>query len=211
MTCKIRAIRVRDVPRVLAIEWEAFPDDPWTSATGKGWLARMTRDGRCRHAARLARLIRSARIHQAIGLAKLIRLLVLDQPPDLSYIVAEAEDGEIAGYACLCASAGEASIPMIAVRPARQGQKIGTDLLMSLIDMAAVGGYGHISLCVRADNHGARRLYRRTGFAEVGIRPGFYQPSGTDAVMMRLAASGPARPMERQASGNNGWRHGDFR
>lgn len=195
MTCKVRDIRCRDVLQVLAIEWQAFPDDPWTEVTGEGWLARVTRNGRARHAAGLARLIRSTHIFQVIGLLKLVRLLVLGQPPDLSYIVAEEEDGEIAGYACLWTAGGrEASIPMIAVRPDRQGQKIGTDLLLSLIDRAAVSGYGYVSLCVRADNCGARRLYQRTGFAEVGIRPGFYQPSGTDAVMMRLPASGPAWP-----------------
>jgi ribosomal protein S18 acetylase RimI-like enzyme len=38
---------------------------------------------------------------------------------------------------------------------------------------------------VREDNPRARRLYLRHGFAEAGIRRGYYQPSGVDAVVMR--------------------------
>jgi len=37
----------------------------------------------------------------------------------------------------------------------------------------------------RTDNPRARRLYLRHRFAEVGIRRGYYQPSGVDAVVMR--------------------------
>jgi [ribosomal protein S18]-alanine N-acetyltransferase len=194
VTGNVRAMRGRDVRQVLAIEWQAFPDDPWTAVTAKGWLARATAGGGARHAAGLARFIRFIRLHRAIGLIKLTCLLALDQPPGLRYIVAEAEDGEIAGYACLCTVRdGEASIPMIAVRPDRQGQKIGTHLLSELIALAAAGGCRDVSLYVRADNPGARRLYRRTGFTEVGVRPGFYQPSGTDAIVMRRPGRNPAK------------------
>jgi ribosomal-protein-alanine acetyltransferase len=180
-------MRGHDVPQVLAIEWQAFPDDPWTALTRNGRLARATRDGRARGATGLARFLRLIRLNQAYSLVKLIRLLVLDQPPGLTYIVAEAEDGKIAGYACLSAPpGGEASIPMIAVRPDRQGQKIGTNLLKELIARAAAAGCRDVSLYVRADNPGARHLYRRTGFTEVDVQPRFYQPSGTDAIVMSL-------------------------
>ena len=39
---------------------------------------------------------------------------------------------------------------------------------------------------VRADNPRAQDLYRRFGFADVGVRRGYYQPSGMDAIVMRL-------------------------
>ena len=176
----------RDVWQVLAIERQAFPDDPWTALTVNGWLARATRAGRARHATRIARFIRFIRLNETVNLVKLIRLLLLDQPTGLRYVVAEAADGEIVGYACLSAHGTEATIPMIAVRPDSQRRRIGTDLLMELIAMAAAGGCHDISLFVRADNSRARRLYGRTGFTEAGIQPGFYQPSGTDAVVVRL-------------------------
>jgi ribosomal-protein-alanine N-acetyltransferase len=38
---------------------------------------------------------------------------------------------------------------------------------------------------VREDNPRARQLYRRHGFTEIGIRRGYYQPSGANAVVMR--------------------------
>jgi [ribosomal protein S18]-alanine N-acetyltransferase len=42
-----------------------------------------------------------------------------------------------------------------------------------------------VFLEVRADNVRAQRLYRWWGFAEIGIRRGYYQPSGMDAIVMR--------------------------
>jgi ribosomal-protein-alanine acetyltransferase len=210
--CEIRPMRGRDVWQVLAIERQAFPDDPWTAVTVKRWLARVTRGGRGRHATRLARFIRFIRLNQAISLitltrvtltrVTLTRLLALGQPPDLRYVVAEAEGGEIGGYACLRVAGAEASIPMIAVRPGRQGQGIGTDLLMELIAMATAGGCRGIFLFVRADNSRARRLYRRAGFTETGVRPGFYQPSGTDAIVMRLSVPDPGETLSMESSEN---------
>ena len=185
-------MRGRDVLQVLAIERQAFPDDPWTTVTAKGWLARALRGGRARPAPRLAEFIRFIRLNEAINLVKLVRLLVLGQPPGLRYVVAEAEDCEVAGYACLSVADGaEASIPLLAVRSDRQGQRVGTDLLTELIAMATEAGCREVSLFVRADNSRARHLYRRTGFSEADVRPGFYQPSGTGAVVMRLPIPGP--------------------
>ena len=42
-----------------------------------------------------------------------------------------------------------------------------------------------VLLEVRADNEAAQHLYRRRGFTEIGRRPRYYQPSGTDAVVMK--------------------------
>ncbi len=41
---------------------------------------------------------------------------------------------------------------------------------------------------MRTDNTRAQQLYRRYGFTEIGIRTGYYQPSGADALVMRRAA-----------------------
>ncbi len=35
------------------------------------------------------------------------------------------------------------------------------------------------------DNLHAQRLYRTRGFEQVGVRRGYYQPSGADALVMR--------------------------
>ena len=55
----------------------------------------------------------------------------------------------------------------------------------ALVDEADKRGYEEVLLEVRKDNPRARRLYLRHGFAEVGVRRGYYQPSGVDAVVMR--------------------------
>jgi ribosomal-protein-alanine N-acetyltransferase len=191
MTCEVRPMRGRDLWRVVAIERQAFPVDPWTVATARGWLARVTSGGRARHAPWVARLIRLIRLNEAITFARLLGLVALGRPSGLAYIVAEAE-ATVAGYACLSALAGgEADIRMIAVRPDRQGQKIGTALLTELIAMTQARACRGIVLYVRADNDRAYHLYRRTGFTDAGVRRGFYQPSGEDAIVMRLQVRQP--------------------
>jgi ribosomal-protein-alanine N-acetyltransferase len=42
---------------------------------------------------------------------------------------------------------------------------------------------------VRSDNDGAISLYEHHGFRKVGLRRGYYQPSGTDALVMRREIS----------------------
>ena len=147
MSVRIRRLRGCDIPEVLAIERQIFPEDAWTEqmfASELGELA--TR----------------------------------------YYIVAEA-DGTIAGYAGLSAAGGGyGDVQTIAVRANRQGEGIGTALLTDLIATAAARKCREIFLDVRADNERARLLYRRTGFTEVGVRPGYYQPSGADAIVMCL-------------------------
>jgi [ribosomal protein S18]-alanine N-acetyltransferase len=107
------------------------------------------------------------------------------QPASRYYLVAES-DGEIVGYAGLLAAGGQGDVLTIAVAAARWGQGIGSELLDRLLAEARSRGATEVFLEVRADNARAQRLYRWRGFAEVGIRRGYYQPSGTDAIVMRL-------------------------
>lgn len=101
------------------------------------------------------------------------------------YLVDET-DGVVTAYAGLCTYVPhEAYIQTIAVAPAMQGRGIGTALLSTLIDEATRRGVAHLDLEVRADNDSAQRLYERHGFAKIAVRPNYYQPSGTDAVVMR--------------------------
>jgi len=110
------------------------------------------------------------------------------------YIVAEA-NGTIAGYAGLAAAGGQhCDLQTIAVRADRQGEGIGTALLTALLAAALARGCREVFLDVRADNERAKLLYRRTGFVEAGRRHGYYQPSGADAIVMRLRLPRDARP-----------------
>ena len=49
---------------------------------------------------------------------------------------------------------------------------------------------GPVSLEVRTDNDAATGLYRSRGFTVVGVRRGYYRPSGADAYTMRRPRGG---------------------
>ena len=103
------------------------------------------------------------------------------------YLVAE-EGTALVGYAGMMFTGGsQADVVTLAVNPAWWGEGTGTALLTALVDEAEKRGYKEVLLEVREDNPRARQLYLRHGFAEVGIRRGYYQPSGVDAVVMRKA------------------------
>jgi ribosomal-protein-alanine N-acetyltransferase len=100
-----------------------------------------------------------------------------------SYLV--AEDGDrVVGYAGLIAYDDEAHVATIGVAADRQGEGIGAALLDALLAEADRRS-PVVLLEVRADNEVAQGLYRRRGFTEIGRRPRYYQPSGTDAVVMK--------------------------
>jgi ribosomal-protein-alanine N-acetyltransferase len=114
-------------------------------------------------------------------------------PASRYYIVAD-DDGVIAGYAGLLAQpGGQADVLTLAVAEHRWGEGIGGALLDGLLTEAGRRGCTDIFLEVRVDNDRAQLLYRRRGFTDIGIRRAYYQPSGTDALVMRLIQEPPAR------------------
>jgi [ribosomal protein S18]-alanine N-acetyltransferase len=100
------------------------------------------------------------------------------------YLVAE-DSGAIVGYAGLMLAGGQGDVVTLGVMAQRWGEGIGAALLDGLIGEAARRGCSELFLEVRVDNDRAKRLYRRHGFTGVGVRRGYYQPSGADALVMR--------------------------
>jgi ribosomal-protein-alanine N-acetyltransferase len=161
-TARLRPMVSADLADVMAIEGELFPEDPWT--------AQMFADE-------------------------------VVQPPEVRlYLVAEADpdhadpdraDPEavpvIAGYAGMLFVPGgiQADVLTIAVRESHWGRGIGSALLGELIQAARDRDCAEVFLEVRADNPRAQGLYLRRGFAEIGVRRGYYKPSGVDAIVMR--------------------------
>ena len=128
---------------------------------------------------------------------------VTADPATRYYIVAD-DNGVIAGYGGLLAQrGGQADVLTLAVAEHRWGEGIGSALLDGLLTEAGRRGCTEIFLEVRVDNDRAQRLYRRRGFTDIGIRRAYYQPSGTDALVMRLMQEPPAR--KKQLAG---WRRG---
>jgi [ribosomal protein S18]-alanine N-acetyltransferase len=114
-------------------------------------------------------------------------------PGSRYYLVAE-DEGVITGYGGLLALAGgQADVLTLAVAADRWGEGIGGTLLDGLLAEASRRGCTEIFLEVRVDNDRAQRLYRRRGFSDIGIRRGYYQPSNTDALVMRLVTGAPDR------------------
>jgi len=152
MTAQTEGVRLRemaetDMPRILTLEQELFPDDAWTPEMFRAELAQA-----------------ASRRH---------------------YLVAE-DGGTLIGYAGMMFTGGpEADVVTLGVDQAWWGRGTGTTLLTALVAEAARRGCTEVLLEVREDNPRARQLYLREGFAEIGIRRGYYQPSGVDAVVMR--------------------------
>ncbi len=74
----------------------------------------------------------------------------------------------------------------LAVRPAYRRQGVASALLRHAMAVIDETGAGSVKLEVRADNDGARRLYRRFGFEHRKTIPNYYS-NGEDAlVMVRL-------------------------
>jgi ribosomal-protein-alanine N-acetyltransferase len=105
-------------------------------------------------------------------------------PATRHYVVAEGS-GALLGYAGLFATRHTADVATLAVAPHGQGAGLGTALLTALLDEAHRRGAGEVMLEVRADNERAQRLYLRHGFERIGVRRGYYQPAGVDALVMR--------------------------
>lgn len=106
------------------------------------------------------------------------------------YIVLEGEDDSLIGYAGVLVVGEEADIQTIAIVPEARGRGFGRLLMRELLDEAEHRGATQVFLEVRADNSVARRLYESLGFAEIAVRPRYYQPDGVDAVVMKHVMRG---------------------
>ncbi len=97
------------------------------------------------------------------------------------YVIAE-RDGVLVGYGGLLIVEGDAHITTLAVDPAARRHRVGTLLMLELVERALVSGARHLTLEVRVSNSAARRLYERFGFAPVGLRKNYYRDE--DALVM---------------------------
>jgi ribosomal-protein-alanine N-acetyltransferase len=99
------------------------------------------------------------------------------------YLVARV-GAKVVGYAGLMLVPDDGHVTTIAVDPAWHGKGIGTRLLHTLARAGVERGAKHLTLEVRVGNEAALALYRNFGFAPAGIRKGYYQETGEDAIVM---------------------------
>ena len=154
----LRPMLSADLASVLALERDLFPDDPWSAQ------------------------MFAEEVAQPLS----ARLYLVAEADDAPGPVAAAGHG-VAGYAGIMFIPGgvQADVLTIAVARAYWGRGIGSALLGALLQAAVGRGCTEVFLEVREDNPRARGLYLRRGFEEIGVRRGYYQPSGVDAIVMR--------------------------
>jgi ribosomal-protein-alanine N-acetyltransferase len=99
------------------------------------------------------------------------------------YIVAES-DGYIVGYAGLWRILEEGHITNIAVHPDYRRKGLGKRLLTELMARTSRQGIARFTLEVRRSNSSAIALYLGMGFLIMGVRPGYYDDNGEDALIM---------------------------
>jgi ribosomal-protein-alanine N-acetyltransferase len=139
---KVRDMRPRDVPQVVAIE-NATSATPWTRA---------------------------------------MFLSELGRPGTLDLVADQA--GDVLAYIMVSRYADVWHILNLCVRGPQRGQGLGGRMLDELFTRAAGRAHLGFTLEVRVSNETAIRLYRRKGFLEHGIRPGYYSDNGEDAIIM---------------------------
>jgi [ribosomal protein S18]-alanine N-acetyltransferase len=96
---------------------------------------------------------------------------------------------DLLGYFILLVAAGEGHLLNLTVAAASQRAGHGSALLKEAMRMARARDAQHLFLEVRPSNVGAKALYRRFGFRQVAVRPGYY-PAGAgreDALVLTLA------------------------
>lgn len=99
------------------------------------------------------------------------------------YIVAEVER-EVCGYVGIWNIIDEGHITNVAVSPDYRRKHIASNMLDVLIASCEEAGVERFTLEVRAGNEPAKALYAGKGFKEMGLRKGYYQDNGEDAIIM---------------------------
>lgn len=98
------------------------------------------------------------------------------------YVVAIDDEGVIVGYGGLLLVEEDAHITTLAVDPQARRARLGTRLMLALVEKALEAGGRHLTLEVRVSNIAAQRLYERFGFSPVGKRKDYYRDE--DALVM---------------------------
>ena len=107
----------------------------------------------------------------------------LAQRTSRHYLVAHS-GRTLVGYGGLMCHLDEGHITTLAVHPNHQHAKIGSRILLALIDEARSRPVRSLALEVRVANWPAQRLYSWFGFRPVGVRKNYYAETGEDALVM---------------------------
>ncbi|MEN6556391.1 MAG: ribosomal protein S18-alanine N-acetyltransferase [Anaerolineaceae bacterium] len=117
--------------------------------------------------------------------------------PDAASICLVAEcadvDGQnrIVGNVVIWLAADEAQVATLAVAPEQRGKGAARALLAAGLLLAWKLGARKSVLEVRVSNEAALRLYYGLGYEAVSLRPGYYEDTHEDALLLTLAEIHP--------------------
>ena len=105
-------------------------------------------------------------------------------------VIRDAE--QIVAYAVMSVAAGESHLLNVCVSPAHRRRGLARVMVAHLLDLAERQRAQIMFLEVRPSNKAALNLYRDIGFAEVGVRGGYYPAAEgrEDALVMARALAG---------------------
>jgi [ribosomal protein S18]-alanine N-acetyltransferase len=92
-----------------------------------------------------------------------------------SNVVTAWTDEQLVGFAIMQYLAEHAHLNLLAVEPAYRRLGIGQQLIEWLEETCRTGGIFIVQLEVRANNRGAQAFYRRLGYRDQRILPGYYR------------------------------------
>ena len=107
------------------------------------------------------------------------------------FIVCRSEENKTVGYISGRDNSGEFYINNVAVSSDFRKMGIGEALVRRLIDEVKSRGCEFATLEVRESNGGARKLYEKCGFNEVGVRRSFYRAPTENAVLYTIFFNDP--------------------
>ncbi|WP_026478957.1 ribosomal protein S18-alanine N-acetyltransferase [Alkaliphilus transvaalensis] len=99
------------------------------------------------------------------------------------YLVVTLEE-KVVAFGGMWLIVDEAHVTNIAVHPDYRGKQLGKLLVEGMIKEAHSIGMLRMTLEVRRSNIVAQNLYKALGFLFCGVRPGYYQDNGEDAIIM---------------------------
>jgi [ribosomal protein S18]-alanine N-acetyltransferase len=99
------------------------------------------------------------------------------------------ESGRISGYAIMAPAGDEAHLLNLCLDEGARGRGLGAQMLDHVMQRARSEGVRVLYLEVRPSNTLALRLYRRAGFARIGVRRNYYRAAGgrEDALVLARA------------------------
>jgi len=100
------------------------------------------------------------------------------------FYLARAPTGDVVGFCSFWHVLEELHINNLAVLPAHRRARMGTALLLRVLEDGAKLGARRATLEVRRSNEAAQKLYEKFGFAVAGVRRLYYSNPPEDALVL---------------------------